>query len=289
MNTITLNPQEIINVTDDELKTTSLQVADTFKKKHKDILRKLDDLISQMPSEWYKRNFTPIQIDIDLGENRTRKSRAFEMTKDGFVFLVMSFTGKLANQIKIAYIEAFNFMAEQLHNSQPKLESPYINDEQLRHIKTGVGKIVKETGKSFPTVYNTLFDFVKAPRLREIKKERYELACSFLGINPDFEVKADKVQRLTDKSYQSTIHGLAFMEYALHVKREQDKRIRKLQDALGEVYDLFEQVVRCNGAVFDGLYEPSNYLSTEKDQREQTKILGEKMFNSWKQQEKKFS
>lgn len=58
---------------------------------------------------------------------------------------------------------------------------------------------------------------------------------------------------------------------------------------LGEVYDLFEQVVRCNGAVFDGLYEPSNYLSTEKDQREQAKILGEKMFNSWKQQEKKFS
>ena len=40
------------------------------------------------------------------------------MTKDGFIFLVMDFTGKAAAQIKEAYINAFNWMAEQLIKMQ---------------------------------------------------------------------------------------------------------------------------------------------------------------------------
>lgn len=36
------------------------------------------------------------------------------MTKDGFIFLVMGFTGHKAAAIKEAYINAFNIMAEQL-------------------------------------------------------------------------------------------------------------------------------------------------------------------------------
>ena len=39
---------------------------------------------------------------------------AYEMTKDGFIFLVMGFTGHKAASIKEAYINAFNRMANQL-------------------------------------------------------------------------------------------------------------------------------------------------------------------------------
>lgn len=39
------------------------------------------------------------------------------MTKDGFVFLVMGFTGKKAAQFKEAYISEFNRIEAQLHNS----------------------------------------------------------------------------------------------------------------------------------------------------------------------------
>lgn len=41
-------------------------------------------------------------------------SRVITMTKDGFMFLAMGFTGHEAAVIKEAYIEAFNKMAEQL-------------------------------------------------------------------------------------------------------------------------------------------------------------------------------
>lgn len=36
------------------------------------------------------------------------------MAKDSFIFLGMGFTGKAASQIKEAYINAFNWMAEKL-------------------------------------------------------------------------------------------------------------------------------------------------------------------------------
>ena len=44
------------------------------------------------------------------------------MTKDGFMFLVMGFTGKRAAAVKEAYINAFNQMAEQL-TKKPAAES----------------------------------------------------------------------------------------------------------------------------------------------------------------------
>ncbi len=107
--------------------------------------------------------------------------------------IVYAYAMWISAKFSLLVIRTFDKLSNNVGVAQPKLASPYIDDEQLQHIKTGVGKIVKETGKSFPTVYNTLFDFVKAPSVRQIRKERYELACSFLGINPDFKVKADNI------------------------------------------------------------------------------------------------
>ena len=56
------------------------------------------------------------------------------MTKDGFVFLVMGFTGKAASQIKEAYINAFNWMAEQLIKMQHSHIKQY-NDLMLEYMK----------------------------------------------------------------------------------------------------------------------------------------------------------
>ena len=42
----------------------------------------------------------------------------YNVTKDGFMFLVMGFTGKQAAAIKEAYINAFNQMADTLQSSQ---------------------------------------------------------------------------------------------------------------------------------------------------------------------------
>lgn len=102
------NPVEWIALAGDRLITTSLLVSKAFNKKHKNVLRAIDNLDC---SEQFKRlNFEPSDF-IDKNGDRRREVR---MTKDGFVFLVMGFTGHAAAAIKEAYINAFNVMTEML-------------------------------------------------------------------------------------------------------------------------------------------------------------------------------
>lgn len=84
--------------------TTSLKVAEAFGKNHKDVLRAIQRV--ECSKDFTERNFAPSYYVDSTG----RKLPMFEITKDGFVFLVMGFTGRQAAKFKEAYIEAFNWM-----------------------------------------------------------------------------------------------------------------------------------------------------------------------------------
>lgn len=64
-------------------------------------------------AQFNERNFALVEYRDAKGEAR----RSFNMTKDGFVFLVMGFTGKQAAQFKEAYIQRFNEMEAELRRS----------------------------------------------------------------------------------------------------------------------------------------------------------------------------
>ncbi|PUA41369.1 phage regulatory protein [Pseudomonas protegens] len=92
--------------------TTSLDVAQHFGKPHKDVLRAIRSL--ECSPKFHERNFAPMEIEVQIGLGKTRKDQAFRMTRDGFTFLCMGFTGKEAAQWKEAYIDAFNKMEQAL-------------------------------------------------------------------------------------------------------------------------------------------------------------------------------
>ncbi|MBM7455189.1 Rha family phage regulatory protein [Oceanisphaera litoralis] len=97
---------------DSQIITTSMKVAEFFGKQHKDVLRAIRNL--QCSDEFNQRNFAQC---LKINELANGKSEPyFEMTKNGFIFLVMGFTGKKAARIKEAYINAFDWMAEQLQS-----------------------------------------------------------------------------------------------------------------------------------------------------------------------------
>lgn len=102
-----------ISITDGQPTTTSLQVAQHFDKRHADVMRAIRNLLQELPAE-RQRNFALIQIDVDLGMGRTRKDPAYRITHDGFMLLAMGFTGPQALTWKLAYLDAFNAMADQL-------------------------------------------------------------------------------------------------------------------------------------------------------------------------------
>lgn len=97
-----------VHLVHDIPKTTSLNVASVFKRPHKDVL----NTIKQLPcSEGFgRRNFSPTSYT----DSWNREQQMFEMTRDGFVFLVMGFTGAKAAAFKEAYINAFNAMELEL-------------------------------------------------------------------------------------------------------------------------------------------------------------------------------
>lgn len=102
---------------DGRLVTTSQSVADYFDKQHKHVLAKIDAL--DCSPEFSSANFSADVQTIEVGNGAERESRCYLITKDGFMFLVMGFTGKKAARLKEAYIAKFNAMEAELRNHAP--------------------------------------------------------------------------------------------------------------------------------------------------------------------------
>ena len=98
----------LVIMKDQQAVTSSLQVAETFEKNHRDVLRVIDDLEKDV------RNFTQMFLMTDLPDSYGRNRRAYYMNRDGFTLLAMGFTGKKALKFKMQYIEAFNQMEDEL-------------------------------------------------------------------------------------------------------------------------------------------------------------------------------
>lgn len=103
------------------LVTTSQAVADYFDKQHKNVLQKIDTL--DCSPEFASANFSAHAENQVVGIAE-REIRYYEITKDGFMFLVMGFTGKRAARLKEAYIAKFNFMEEELHRRDNAVAMP---------------------------------------------------------------------------------------------------------------------------------------------------------------------
>ena len=99
---------------------TSLQVAESFEKEHKNVLRDIEAILPQVPEKFVKLNFELYEYPIETGIG-TRTAKAYLLSKDAFTLLTMGYTGEKAMAFKIAYIARFNEMEEQLRAASPLL------------------------------------------------------------------------------------------------------------------------------------------------------------------------
>lgn len=95
-------------------------VAERFGKEHFNVLRDIENLITQnrVLMDLY---FIPSSYKAGTGKNY----KEYLMIRDGFTLLAMGFTGKEALKFKLAYIEGFNKMEEALKVQQPVLPTTY--------------------------------------------------------------------------------------------------------------------------------------------------------------------
>lgn len=144
---------ELIQVLNNETMTTSLLVAEKFNKDHKTVLRKIENLISEIEigtilcqSNLFKKS------EYTDAYNRTQSM--YYLNRDGFTLLAMGFTGKEALKWKLTYIQAFNEMEKKLHSST-------LPDNRLE-----IARIISRTPKGnlqaltslFPEYFSNMID-----------------------------------------------------------------------------------------------------------------------------------
>jgi Rha family phage regulatory protein len=102
----------VVQIINNQITTTSTDLAKCFGKHHRNVLRKIESL--ECSAEFSALNFELAEYKDE--QDKTRPM--YRITRDGFVFLAMGFTGTKAAQFKEAYINAFNQMEKQLHEQK---------------------------------------------------------------------------------------------------------------------------------------------------------------------------
>ncbi len=112
---------DLVIMKDQQAVTSSKQVAETFEKNHRDVLRAIDNL-EIGSAKLRSQMFAEVTYT-----NRGKEYPMYYMNRDGFTLLAMGFTGDKALKFKLQYIKAFNEMEHQV-----KFQVPSTLPEALR-------------------------------------------------------------------------------------------------------------------------------------------------------------
>lgn len=122
---------ELVFLKSKQALTTSLKVAETFEKPHKDILEKIRFLAAEISATKLEDGYNPQFRESSYVDERGKTYPLFVMNRDGFTELVGNLNGKKAREWKRKYFAAFNAMEQMLLQQQ---------NEQWRAIRAA-GKI----------------------------------------------------------------------------------------------------------------------------------------------------
>ena len=133
--------KKLVFIENDQPVTTSLKVADTFDKPHKDVMKSVRKLLDEIDGG----KISPVKMfdEASYVDKKGEQRPMYYMNRDGFTLLAMGFTGKKALEFKIKYIDAFNRMEEKLNE--------ILKDRANRWIETR--QHGKETRKKATEIY----------------------------------------------------------------------------------------------------------------------------------------
>lgn len=133
---------------DGELVVTSRQVAEDFGKNHKEVIRAIENHINTLGGA---QNCASLFIESKYQHFQNKQwYKEYLLTKDGFAFAVMSFTGEEAANWKLKYIQAFNKMEQAIKNPYSHLSKEVQAIFALDHKQQQLESEVKELKDGMP-------------------------------------------------------------------------------------------------------------------------------------------
>lgn len=145
---------------------TSLDVAETFGKEHKNVLADIRNIQNDISSA----EFSALFYEDTYTALNGKKNPMYLMNRDGFTLLVMGYTGEKAMKFKLAYINQFNQMEELLKGKLIEREKGIAVRQSLTKAIQQSSENERMHGHAYSTytdiVYRTVFGKT-AKQLRE--------------------------------------------------------------------------------------------------------------------------
>lgn len=180
MNAIATIITPVVSIQNNQVITTSLEVARIFSKRHDHVMRSIESLIFECGAD-HAPNFGEMVFDVEIGSGAVRQSKGFNLTKDGFTLLAMGFTGKRALQFKLAYIAQFNAMETALTQPQAKpLNAPSSIDTR-KPLAATVSHIVQKYKVDYSDVYVMVHKFFNIDNVIELMDAQIPQAIEYLN------------------------------------------------------------------------------------------------------------
>jgi len=235
--------------TDGHITTTSVQVAQHFNRGHNIVLRSIRRL--ECSAEFARCNFAQSSYLNEQGKQQPM----YRITKDGFMFLAMGFTGKEAAQWKEAYITAFNKMEAELNQALPAPTAPVaieyarISPAQAQHLKELVHLVVESGKQGHGETWARLHRKMKVNSYLELGADKFDEACQYLRGKMDDQSMSD----LLKKHFPQPVPNIAACLAAANLA------------AAGVQQSIFEQLMSGKGDMENGRWMLS--FATSRDNK----------------------
>lgn len=122
-----ISPKKLLSFLDGEATIASTVVAELFEKRHDNVVEAIRTMLARTEDSAGLLNFK----ESSYVNQQNKQQPCYNLTRDGFLFLTLGFTGKKADTWRWQVIEAFNKMEEEIRFYQAakvRLDSPVLVD-----------------------------------------------------------------------------------------------------------------------------------------------------------------
>ena len=168
----------VVTIVNGQPTTLSTDVAYFFEKPHNDVLKAIRAILSKLPEDRLGNFSQTVVTRANPSGGAPIQSKAYRLTRDGFTFLAMGFTGEKAQAFKWAYIDAFNRMEEALR--APTEQSALITTTEQYEIRKAIKSRAKNSSVHYQTVYNALYDYFKIASYKDLRHDQMKAALALI-------------------------------------------------------------------------------------------------------------
>ena len=146
---------------------TSLDVAETFGKEHKNVLADIRNIQNDISSA----EFSALFYEETYAASNGKKNPMYYMNRDGFTLLVMGYTGEKAMQFKLAYIKQFNAMEKALIGKIKEREKGIAVRQALTKAIQQSGENDRMHGHAYSTYTDLVYKAVFGKSAKQLRDE----------------------------------------------------------------------------------------------------------------------